>query len=85
MINDLPVTNYDYYHYNTLVSCYKYYNILSYKFYFQIPFTTFSTLNAVITFADVQNVQFKVIHTDKHSFIWHAIGDRYSLLFKCMI
>ncbi|VVC39819.1 Hypothetical protein CINCED_3A016115 [Cinara cedri] len=40
-----------------------------------IPFTTFSTLNAVITFADVQNVQFKAIHTDKHSFIWHSIGD----------
>lgn len=40
-----------------------------------VPFTTFSTLNAVITFADVQNVQFKAIHTDKHSFIWHAIGD----------
>lgn len=49
---------------------------LQYYVFFQVPFTTFSTLNAVITFADVQNVQFKTIHTDKHSFIWHAIGDR---------
>jgi len=48
--------------------------------YFQVPFTTFSTLNAVITFADVQNVKFKTIHTDKHSFIWHAIGDRFVII-----
>lgn len=53
-----------------------------------MPFTSFSTLNAVITFADVQNVQFKAIHTDKHSFIWHTIGERYILLgfdTKCLM
>ncbi|XP_050442276.1 protein fuzzy homolog [Adelges cooleyi] len=40
-----------------------------------VPFTTFSTLNAVITFADVQNVHFKTIRTDKHCFVWHNVAN----------
>ncbi|XP_050532142.1 protein fuzzy homolog isoform X2 [Daktulosphaira vitifoliae] len=41
-----------------------------------IPFSTLSTLNAIVTFAEVQNVLFQNIHTDKHVFIWHNIDNR---------